>query len=251
MAKLTGDLYYTQLTEIQDFNIIDRRTDLQLTELPQTETLSDNSISFFTEIHQIKDSDRWEVIVHLVNKQNNVNLEKSREYDSFYKILMEQKSSLKNALSELLSAINLKSSNDAIPEEKFNPSSIKNISTDLLSGTWAGEENINKIIIMRSGRGFVIFNNGASMNINIEIENTDNTTSILVTQQSKTNASYFPELPRNIALDAAKDAEPIKWKLSLSDDNTLKGTKYTLILKDNQPEYDSIEVSWNRKITQN
>ena len=69
-----------------------------------------------------------------------------------------------------------------------------------------------------------IFQNGASMNIQVEI----NGNTILCTQSGKSNASYFPELPREVALVAAMDADPITWTMTLQDDATLIGTKQTL-----------------------
>ena len=122
------------------------------------------------------------------------------------------------------------------------------ISTDLLAGTWGGEENINKIVIMRSGRGFVIFKNGASMNILIKIQKAESDTKVIITQESRPNASFFPELPRTVALQAAKEAEPIEWTLSLLNDNTLSGTKKTLTLaSDNQTSMSKLNVTWHRK----
>ncbi len=122
------------------------------------------------------------------------------------------------------------------------------ISTDFLAGTWFGEKNINKIVLMRSGRGFVIYNNGASMNINIKIEAKNEINTIIITQQGSQNASFFPELPRNVALLAAKNAKPIQWTLILKDNNTLTGTKQTLsISNDNNAIPSVVDVTWTRK----
>ena len=109
-------------------------------------------------------------------------------------------------------------------------------------------KNINKVVLMRSGRGFVIYNNGASMNINIKIEANNSTNKIIITQQGNQNASFFPELPRNVALLAAKNAKPIQWTLTLTDNNTLTGTKQTLSLtEDNNATPSEIDVIWTRK----
>ena len=100
--------------------------------------------------------------------------------------------------------------------------------TEMLSGTWDGEDVIDKIVIMRGGRGFVVFKNGASMNVIIKFDDFDSS-KILVIQSAKSNASFFPDLPRQVALREAVNASPIQWTFSLKDNNTLSGTKKTLL----------------------
>ena len=198
-------------------------------------------------IQKNANSEKWQTQLHLINKNANINQIEKKEYESFYKILMEPKSTLQQTLHQLLSSANGNNQNSDKDSNNhfFSPASI---STDLLAGTWGGEENINKIVIMRSGRGFVIFKNGASMNILIKIQKAESDTKVIITQESRPNASFFPELPRTVALQAAKEAEPIEWTLSLLNDNTLSGTKKTLTLaSDNQTSMSKLNVTWHRK----
>jgi hypothetical protein len=120
-------------------------------------------------------------------------------------------------------------------------------STEFLSGTWGGEDNIDKIVIMRGGRGFVIFKNGASMNITVELANTGSGQNIIITQNGKANASFFTEIPRELALKEAVNAQPIKWVLEMNDEDTLSGIKNTLILSDGTAQNGSLAVTWKRK----
>lgn len=62
------------------------------------------------------------------------------------------------------------------------------------------------------------------MNITVEIKGS----TIICTQSGKSNASFFPELPREVALVAAMDAQPITWTMTLSSNSTLTGTKQSL-----------------------
>ena len=80
------------------------------------------------------------------------------------------------------------------------------------------------------------------MNISVSINNS----TLIATQTSRANASFFPDLPREIALVAAGNAEPIYWTLSLVDENTLSGKKTTLMPQDNQAVQQSIEVTWTK-----
>jgi hypothetical protein len=80
------------------------------------------------------------------------------------------------------------------------------------------------------------------MNISVSIK--DNT--VIAEQTSRSNASFFPDLPREIALVVASTAEPIRWTLSLVDDNTLVGEKITLMPSGNQAELQSVAVTWKK-----
>lgn len=249
MAKMTSDLYYTQLSEINNFNITDKRTDFLSSVAPDNSTFSDNKLSFFTTIEKDKNSDSWITTYHVIDKFNNEEHTKQKKYDSFYKILMESKNILKETIKNLIE-------NDVSPDPLQKPSvkndsfpgeSVQLTSTESLSGTWTGEENINKIVILRGGRGFVIFKNGASMNVTVTLSE-ENPSDIIILQNGRANASFYPELPRNMALKAALDASPIRWILKLTDSNTLTGNKETLLPETDGDSYKIglLKVKWEK-----
>ena len=70
----------------------------------------------------------------------------------------------------------------------------------------------------------------------------------LVKQVSHANASYFPEIPRAKALEEAVKAAPIEYKLVLTNENTLQGTKTTLIENKAGSEIiqGNIDVAWKK-----
>lgn len=242
MSKMTSDLYFTQLSEINNFNVTDKRLNELLSEKPDESTFSDDALSFYTLIEKEKDSDQWIATLYVINKNKNEQHSKQKKYDSFYKILMESKSALKENLKQLIES---DADVTVLKTEKtvsFSSQSNTNISsTEILSGTWTGEENIDKIVILRGGRGFVIFKNGASMNITVEL---DSNNSVIITQKGRSNASFYPELPRNTALNAALSAPPIKWTLKLSGENILTGTKETLFPDGDNYKTGSIQIKW-------
>lgn len=244
MAKMISDLYFTQLNEIQEINLNDKREQICLDDIPQKETLSDANLSFFAEITKSKDSEIWLSTIYVINKGLNEEHKKVKEYDSFYKILMESKNTLKDTITQLLENNNSDNSDALFNKQIAEPQSIT--STENLSGTWSGEDFIDKIVILRGGRGFVIFNNGASMNISVTLDNTNGQNNVIITQKGKSNASFYPDLPRPIALSAALEAKPIEWQLSIIDNNTLSGIKHTI--KENGESYIpyDLKVKWNR-----
>ena len=246
MSKMTSDLYYTQLSEINNFSVEDKRTTPSLSERPDAEVFSSNSLSFFTLINKDLNSDKWITTYYVVDKAHNEEHSKKKIYDSFYKILMESKDVLKDTIKQLIENDSSATAITASVQEKSASTASAITSTEELSGTWGGEENINKIVIMRGGRGFVIFNNGASMNITVELSGQDNNRQVLIKQKGNSNASFYPDLKRTAALTAAVSAAPIKWTLSLTDTNTLKGVKDTLLPDGDSYKEGSINVTWTR-----
>lgn len=232
--NLTQNLFYSQFEALNSFTIIDNR----LIPFSSAVQLSDIDPSFYVEI-QIADS-KWICSLHLVTTQYDKVY--TRTYDSYYKILMDGKNLIENLLSsknQIVEDENILSENNA--EETFK------INMDFLAGTWHGEEHIDKIVLLRSGRGFIIYKNGASMNIQISISGD----TVLATQTSKSNASFYPELPREIALVAAASASPIVWELSLISESQLAGTKTTLVPvvtdgKAISSENSKVTVIWSR-----
>ncbi len=247
MSKMTSDLYYTQLTEINNFSTEDKRNGTTvLSEEPDSDTFSDSKLSFYALITKDEKTERWTSIFKVIDKYKNEEHSKAKTYDSFYKILTEPKSVLQQTIKNLIES---DSNTSTIVRNQNNTESTKtsNIeSTELLSGTWAGEASIDKIVILRGGRGFVIFKNGASMNIGIELSTSADEQHIIITQKGRANASFYPELPRNLALNAALTAEPINWVLTVVDEDTLSGTKNTLVQNGNDFESGSLSVEWKR-----
>ena len=239
MAKMLSDLYYTQFQEISSFNVTDKRTQDCLKTIPSNDSIDSSNFSFYSII--TKENAKW--ISNLTIKNKNLNHSVKKEFDSFYKILMEPKDILQASLKNLV----LQKTDTSTEEESEQPQiNLPQISTEFLSGTWYGENNIDKIVIMRGGRGFVIFNNGASMNISVELSNASKK-AIKIKQNGRSNASFYPDLPRQVALKVAVNANPIEWNFELLDDNTLKGKKSTLISANEDAIPGIIDVTWHRR----
>lgn len=247
MSKMTSDLYYTQLTEINNFTITDKRTSPNLKNRPDISAFSESALAFFTLITKDSDSDKWITTYYVIDKANNEEHSKQKKFDSFYKILMEPKDVLRQTIKQLIeNDTSAKTLTSQASSEAPDLTTTDISSTEELSGTWTGEDNIRKIVIMRGGRGFVIFKNGATMNIIVELSGDESNKQVLITQKGHSNASFYPELQRSAALTAAVSAEPIKWTLTLINGNTLKGIKETLLPEGNSYKAGTINVIWTR-----
>ena len=252
MLNMTEDLFYTQLRELS-IDLTDKRQQ----QFSQSEesfnpltydfliTSDKNSYALFVQIKKLPTL-KWECSIYLKKLSSDKTYSTTKEYDSYYKILMESKTNLKGMLIDLLDS----TKNLASASETEEITSDQIISTDVIAGSWKGENFIDKIVIMRGGRGFIIYKNGASMNILINISKNEENGSptININQASRNNASYYPELQRKDAMEYAIDAQPIEWSFKLANAKTLKGTKSTLVQKmpGVAPEQGIIDVEWTK-----
>lgn len=245
MTKMVSNLYNTQLSEITDFSSTDMRTSPSLESRPDISELSSTSLSFYVVISKEIKSDNWTATYFIIDKSKNEEHSKKKTYDSFYKILKETKDVLKETIHQLIESDASSIDSPIVLDDTASSPTDSIISTEELSGTWKGEDSINKIVILRGGRGFVIFNNGISMNISVELSGNNNK-NVIITQKGRANASFFPELNRTTALNAAVTADPIKWTFSFIDSNTLSGIKETLLPDGDSYKKGNIKVNWSR-----
>lgn len=234
---LTQDLYFQKLSLLPNVSVFDFRN--EKFDLTNISDYSNLDYIFFPEIQE--NGLGWNCTFHAIDVNTKATFNSTIEYDSYYMILMDAKKEITVFFDSLSSKIN--NDNPTENQSTNQLSSINNISIETLSGTWEGEEFIDKIVILRGGRGFVIYENGASMNISLKIENNN----LIATQISKSNASYFPEISREKALELAPSAEPIKWTFNIKNSTELEGTKHTLAETDDKtPNYTNISVKWKK-----
>lgn len=225
ILKMAQDIFLTQLNSIDQIHVSDKRPDAAKT-LAAAPAISDgNHIAFYAEIAEtVADgaTAEWNCTFNAVAADGK-SYGKTETYDSYYKILVGAKSAIEDVLNQ-------------IPQENAQPPAAAPSSAAMkpesLAGTWSGEPYTDKIVLLRGGRGFVIFKNGASMNVSVTVQETDargNVSHVEVRQVGKPNASFYPALPRETALASAADAEPIVWHFTVTADGALSGTKTTLV----------------------
>ena len=233
MINMTTNLFYTQMQTLSGYTVIDKRE----TAFDESTCISSH-IAFWAEIHEDNEGN-WVCTLNASKPETNKSVSETKTYASYFKILTDAKSSLENLLDNINESPLVQTESASADKE-----STQNL--DLIAGTWSGEDFIEKIILMRSGRGFIIFKNGASMNVLVSMHNKD----VTITQNGKSNASFYPNLPREIAQKIALTANPLSWNLKLSSDNTLTGTK-TVFIEDSQSENgataSSATVMWTKR----
>ena len=190
----------------------------------------------------------------LKNKQKQIVRSISKDYEGSNKILLD----LRLLLKELFESRDLPSVDESIKVElngssdksQLDVNDFKPISNlDSLAGAWYGEDGeVEKVMIMRGGRGVAIWVSGISLLLDLKLENGF----LVVTQKGFPQPRQFVNLPDNIASLAAKATKPVVWHLHMNQDlKILSGLKRTSTIKYNNNEIISISevdipVKWHR-----
>ncbi|MCR5698789.1 MAG: hypothetical protein K6G52_03995 [Treponemataceae bacterium] len=229
--KLTEDLYFSKASLLPNVNVVDyRNRNFSEKDLSK---YSDVTYVFYPEIQE--EGTGWICTFHGINLATKKQFSLEKKYDLYYKILMDAKTDIENFLISMEPSSSNAESAPAVQN-------FENISIDNLAGTWKGENFIDKIMILNGGRGFIIFESGASMNISVSV----NQNHIVVRQNGRTNPAFFPDVPANIVLQNIDSAEPIVWNLEVKNLSTLEGQKYTMQENSGNAEFTQVPVIWKK-----
>lgn len=247
MLKMAQDVFFTQLKSIDYLVVSDKRPDaLKILSAPPDIGRNSSGIAFYAEISEETDlfgKTKWNCKFEAVAPEDGIAHSKSDTFESYYKILVNAKKSIESVLGDFRSQKKIAQDADS---QSIAENSLSDVDVESLAGTWTGEPETDKIIILRGGRGFVVYKNGATMNIRI-FASRDKKNSIEIRQVGKSNASFFTELPRQAALSAATSAEPIVWNFVITSQNSLEGVKTTLLPDEDGAKKGSVASSWIRK----
>lgn len=258
MLNMTQDLFAAQVRGIDYVSLQDMRSDGVKALYADVSTDTDGSeffslvkemspaqedvILFFARIFRPRSDEKWECTFFAKNAQTGVVASRTKKYDSYYKILSDAKHFIQSVVAE---ACGKSDEMEASPKSASTkrPSALN---AENIAGTWSGESDISKIILMRSGRGFIVFANGATMNISVSLSGNEGSKKLRVVQQDKFNASYYPDIDRGKILPYAETAAPIEWNLSMMPNGNLEGTKKTLVASAGGVEPSDVSVVWKK-----
>lgn len=234
--QLCTDLFYSQFEINEEFLLQDKRETHYSNEIYEQHKDSKNLV-FYHSVSQTESS--WISTLNLIDFATKQEITLTKEYKDFYKILMEAK----DTLSELFEKQKVKPLQPKLATETQEKQTTSYTVADLY-GTWKGEECIHKIVILGAGRGFIIFDNGASMNVIVKVENQK----LVVEQECASIPDYFPEIPLDFASQLDENTNPIVWDLTIENLNLLNGLKntYAFVESSNSIEPTKIQVSWYR-----
>ncbi len=232
-VQLSTDLYYSQFQLNNDFVLHDRRSIAYETSVLEQHN-NTNDVIFYNVMRE--NNKKWYSSLFLIDFATKKEVTVKYVYDDYYKILLEAK----GTIEELLLAYVSTDSQELAPSAEVGVETVNTITVSSLFGTWKAENYIDKIVILRGGKGFVIFDNGASMNISVEVSGN----LFIARQESNSNASFFPELPREVALVKALDVKPIVWELNIESEDLLVGVKQSYSASENASgEFTVVEAT--------
>ena len=229
-AKITQiqDLFFLYLSDFDGVSILDRRNEFFFGE----ENNSDNFV-FFAELQQAAQA--WICTFRIFKPNSSVQISSTKTYANYSKFLL----GIRTSLNALFASI--QGSDTVAVAEKVTSSSE-------LAGNWVGETDLEKIVILRGGeRGIVFFKGGGSMSVSVTME--DN--KIIVKQSVRSNAMFYPSLPREIALAVGLTADPMVWTFGEVGFMKMRGLKNTMgtVYQDGIPvnaEPITQEIEWTK-----
>jgi hypothetical protein len=123
-------------------------------------------------------------------------------------------------------------------------------SLSLITGTWKGDKNIDRVSILPNGKGFAILSSGVRMAIKAAIEGTK----VVVAQDQPNSPEFYrPALDPKSARIVSAAARPWRWVFSLAaDGGSLSGYKETVFVSVTDKGAVSInndyvrEAAWTR-----
>lgn len=121
-------------------------------------------------------------------------------------------------------------------------------SIDTLAGSWKGEKGLDRVMILRGGRGMAVFSSGVSISLDLKIDHGY----LCVTQKGRLEPRQFLNIPDNIALQAVEQTNPPEWRFLVSaDKKILSGTKLDAQIQYDETAivnvtYETEKVQWSR-----
>ncbi len=249
VSRTVNDLVFSFIKELKSYRIIDLRNEVPPRDLGVPEGAD---YIFYGSLVSQADGTKLELV--LKGGPQRVTRLISRIYDNSNIILLESRMLVRDLFdtsvtlpdAELPKA---RPEGPVVPDEPRALSSLGPVNDlDSLAGSWRGEAGVEKVMILRGGRGVAVLSSGVSIPLELFLSGG----TLVVRQKGPSNLRQFIDLPDPVARQAVSAAPPLEWYLMESEDHkTLGGTKKTVIIKNDGKniltmESVSVEVVWSR-----
>ena len=240
-VQTVDNLVFSFIKELKTYTIFDLRTQPVPQEFP-----ADLSVDyiFFGVLQEVPEGIKLELI--LKGREEHVTRIISKIYENTNKILLDSRLLVFNLFDF---SVRLENFADASPQDGQHITEFEHIETvDSLAGSWKGEPGIDRVMILRGGRGMAVFSSGVSVSLEFKIDNGY----LLVTQKGVLQPRQFLNLPDEIARQAVQKINPPQWRFLVSaDKKILSGTKVDAQIQYNETaivdvQYGTVVVEWLR-----
>ena len=239
-AQTVDNLVFSFIKELKTYTIFDLRSQSVPADFPNDPAID---YIFFGALEEVPDGIKLELI--LKGRTEQLTRIISKVYDNVNKILLDSRLLVFNLFDF---SVPLEQLARSLPQTEQNTEFGYIDTVDSLAGSWKGEQGLDRVMILRGGRGMAVFSSGVSVSLDLKIDNGY----LLVTQKGSLQPRQFLNLPDEIARQAVQKTNPPQWRFLVSPDKKiLSGTKVDAQIQYNETaiisvKYDTATVEWLR-----
>ncbi|QUY17732.1 hypothetical protein ABK01_04630 [Treponema sp. OMZ 305] len=239
-AQTVDNLVFSFIKELKTYTIFDLRNQSVPVDFPKNPAID---YIFFGALEEVPDGIKLELI--LKGRTEQLTRIISKVYDNVNKILLDSRLLVFNLFDF---SVPLEQLARSLPQNEQSMEFGYIETVDSLAGSWKGEPGLDRVMILRGGRGMAVFSSGVSVSLDLKIDNGY----LLVTQKGSLQPRQFLNLPDEIARQAVQKTNPPQWRFLVSPDKKiLSGTKVDAQIQYNETaiisvKYDTATVEWLR-----
>ncbi|QSH91266.1 hypothetical protein C5N99_01230 [Treponema medium] len=239
-AQTVDNLVFSFIKELKAYTIFDLRNQSVPVDFPKNPAID---YIFFGALENVPEGIKLELILR--GRKDQVTRIISKVYDNINKILLDSRLLVFNLFDF---SVPLEQLARSLPQTEQSTEFGYIETVDSLAGSWKGEPGLDRVMILRGGRGMAVFSSGVSVSLDLKIDNGY----LLVTQKGSLQPRQFLNLPDEIARQAVQKTNPPQWRFLVSPDKKiLSGTKVDAQIQYNETaiisvKYDTATVEWLR-----
>lgn len=239
-AQTVDNLVFSFIKELKTYTIFDLRKEPVPADFPADAAID---YIFFGVLEEVPEGLKLELI--LKGRKDQFTRIISKVYGSINKILLDSRLLVFNLFDF---SVPLEQIASTAPQSEPVAEFGYVETVDSLAGSWKGEPGLDRVMILRGGRGMAVFSSGVSVSLELKIDNGY----LLVTQKGSLQPRQFLNLPDAIAQQAVQQTNPPQWRFLVSPDKKiLSGTKVDAQIQYNETaiisvKYGTATVEWLR-----
>ena len=200
---------FSFVKELKKYDIVDMRS----TPVTETDAQQRFDYVFAGKITGLENGIQLELM--LKNSSDKITRRISKIYQSVNLILLDSRVLVSDIFDKSVNLSVTYNPEDSDPRNDSDVEEVKNI--DILSGSWHGEEGLERVELMRGGRGIALLSSGVTILLQIRVDEGY----LTISQSGKPMPRQFINLPDEIAKKAAEMGKTPSWKFLVSTDNKI------------------------------
>ena len=239
-VQTVDNLVFSLIKELKTYTILDLRSQTVPADFPKNPAID---YIFFGMLKETPEGIKLELV--LKGREDQFTRIISKVYGNINKILLDSRLLVFNLFDF---SVPLEGLTVSTPQNEQDTEFGYVETVDSLAGSWKGEKGLDRVMILRGGRGMAVFSSGVSVSLDFKIDNGY----LLVTQKGSLQPRQFLNLPDEIARQAVQQTHPPQWRFLVSPDKKiLSGTKVDAEIQYNETsiisiKYDTATVEWLR-----